>query len=53
MRSDSQITANSFPFKVDLDEGMAAADPLAELEDTGHAAERVWQVHICTFSGKT
>ena len=31
--------------QVDLDESLAAADPLAgELEDTGHAAERVWQV---------
>lgn len=30
--------------QVDLDESMASADPLAELEETGHAADKVWQV---------
>ena len=30
--------------QVDLDSGMAAAVPLAGLEDTGHPADRVWQV---------
>jgi hypothetical protein len=30
--------------QVDLDSAMAAADPLADLEETGHPADRVWQV---------
>ena len=30
--------------QVDLDESMAAADPLTELEETGHAVDKVWQV---------
>ena len=34
--------------QVDLDENLAAADSLASLEDTGHVAERVWQVIILT-----
>ena len=30
--------------QVDLDESLAAADNLADLEDTGHVADKVWQV---------
>ena len=36
--------------QVDLDESLAAADSLASLEDTGHVAERVWQVLLPVFS---
>ena len=42
-----QITSTR---QVDLDESLAAADSLASLEDTGHVAERVWQVLQPVFS---
>ena len=34
--------------QVDLDESLAAADNLADLEDTGHVADKVWQVGLGT-----
>ena len=42
----NQITSTR---QVDLDESLAAADSLASLEDTGHVAERVWQVLLPVF----
>ena len=38
--------------QVDLDENLAAADSLASLEDTGHVAERVWQVILPLYDSK-
>ena len=46
LRPRYQITSTR---QVDLDESLAAADSLASLEDTGHVAERVWQVQLPLF----
>ena len=39
-----RITGDQVTHQVDLDESLAAADNLADLEDTGHVADKVWQV---------